>query len=137
MGMNVDVSTQTPDFESEVVTMTREAALQHFSTWPWRKHLDRQQEMEAAGEEACPPSMGFGTTDRNVFIANVRPGVFDLYIHFSRTSRRFGLFTKKEDLDWDIPGANAEFAARFIETIFVDDDDDFIAFANSNSTGAY
>ena len=137
MAMNVDVSTQTPDFESAVVNMSKGEALEHFSKWPWQKHLDRQQEMEAAGEEACPPSMGFGTTDRNVFLFNVSPGVFNLHVSFSRTSRRFGLFTKKEDLDWDVPDATAELAARFIEAIYGDDDEAFIAFANSNSTGAY
>ncbi len=137
MGMRVDVSTQTPDFESAVVNMSKEEALEHFSKWPWQKHLDRQQEMEAAGEEACPPNMGFGTTDRNVFLMNVGPGAFDLHISYFRTRKRFGLFTKKEDLDWDVPGATAELAARFIEAVSGDDDEAFIAFANSNSTGAY
>jgi hypothetical protein len=88
-------------------------------------------------EEACPPNMSFGTKDRSVFVVQENPGGFDLHVSFFRTSKRFGLFTKQANLDWDVAGANFDLAARFIETIFVDDDEEFIAFANSNSTGAY
>jgi hypothetical protein len=137
MGATVTVSTQTPDYESELVDMTKVEALGHFSSWPWQKHFDRQKEMENAGEEACPPNMNFGTKDRNVFVVLEGPGVFDLHVTTSRTSTRFGLFKKQEDLDWDVAGADAELAARFIETVFVDDDEEFIVFANSNSTGSY
>ena len=137
MDVKAVVSTQTPDFESDVVEMTRADALEHFSSWPWQKHLDRQQAMEAAGEEACPPNMSFGVGDRHAFVMNVGPGIFDLHVSASKTSRRFGVFTKKETLDWDVAGATAGLAARFIEAIYGDDDEAFIAFADSNSTGAY
>ena len=137
MTQTVSISTQTPDFESEVVTLTQAEALDHFSSWPWREHLRRQHEIEAAGGEACPPNMSFSVGDRVVIAMMVEPGVFDLHVSSSRSTRRFGVFTKKEDLDWDVSGADSDLVTEFVKMLFNGNDEAWISFADSHASSSY
>ena len=87
--------------------------------------------MEAAGEEACPPSVAFAVGDRHAFAMNVAPGSFDLTVRSSRVTTRFGFLTKKQSLDWEIMGVGADVVAGLVEKIFVEVDEEWIAFADS------
>jgi len=78
--------------------------------------------------------MSFAVGDRNAFVINVAPGIFDLMVSASKTTRRFGFLTKKASLDWDISGVGADVAARFVEMIFAEDDGEWISFAESQAS---
>ncbi|MBI2348773.1 MAG: hypothetical protein HYV05_08995 [Deltaproteobacteria bacterium] len=84
---------QHPDFSADEYDEVEIAdGLRAFETHAWRNELDLLSQLESAGQECCPPGIGFVASDGSILhVCPDKDGAGLVHFHFTKIRRILGL----------------------------------------------